>query len=376
MPFQEILKNVKSDAVSGRAQLIKDSDTPFAKTTSSGNGEVLIEQEPDLADTGKMYEAFYGLTEKPFSILPDPDFIYWGETHSLAYTMLEYGILNRAGFTVITGEIGCGKTTLIRHLLNELDEEIAVGLVSNTQKDRNTQEDRVELLHWVLMAFDQPFEGKPYVALYDQFQQFLISEYAKNKRTVLIIDEAQNLGPRALEELRMFSNINADKDQLLQLVLLGQPELRKLLQKPELIQFAQRISSDFHLNPLNLKETKDYIAHRLKIAGREEPLFTIAAINDIFDATGGVPRLINILCDTVLVYGFSMGAQKITAAVVDEVLRDRAKRGVIFHHKPRAAEIQRMPTSTQGPEPEKSDLARHGSAAINILPLSKTLKKD
>jgi general secretion pathway protein A len=183
-----------------------------------------------------MYEAFYQLREKPFAILPDPGYLYFGERHTLAYTVLEYGVVHGAGFTVITGEVGCGKTTLIRHLLDSIEQDVTVGLVSNTRQDIG------ELLKWV---FDQPCDANDKVALFDQLQRFLINEYAQGRRTVLIIDEAQNLGINTLEELRMLSNINADRDQLWQMVLVGQPQLKHLLSRPELEQFAQRVSADF-----------------------------------------------------------------------------------------------------------------------------------
>lgn len=267
-----------------------------------------------------MYEEFYGLNKKPFSIQPDPDYIYWGRTHSLAYAMLEYGVMNHAGFTVISGEIGCGKTTLIRHLLNRLDREYTVGLVSNIQ-DGN-------LLEWVLSAFDQPYENKSYVALHDQLQHFLIDQYSKGKRTILIVDEAQNLGPKLLEQLRLLSNINADNDQLLQLILVGQPQLKTLLQRPELTQFAQRVASDFHLVPLTLEDVCDYVRHRIEVAGRKEQLFTDLACERIYEASRGIPRIINILCDTCLVYGFAQMAKTIDSAIVDEVILDKKEHGV------------------------------------------------
>src|SRR5690606_3692783 len=157
------------------------------------------------------YESFYGLREKPFSIQPDPAFLFMSQRHTLAFTMLEYGLLSRAGFTVICGEIGCGKTTLIRHLLNKLGGDVIVGLVTNTHQDMGN------MLEWIMLAYGLPFEGKSHVAQYDAFQQFLIAEYGMGHRVVLIIDEAQNLSVPALEYLRMLSNINADKDQLLQM---------------------------------------------------------------------------------------------------------------------------------------------------------------
>src|SRR5215204_6294934 len=150
-----------------------------------------------------MYETFYQLREKPFSILPDPDLIYWGKMHSMAFTMLEFGVLNSAGFTVITGEIGSGKTTLVRYLLKRLDPDIKVGFIWNTPQGWD------ELLQWIMMSLEQPFEGH-YPTLFFKFQQYLRAQHAHNRRTILIIDEAQNLRPDALEQLRMFSNINAD----------------------------------------------------------------------------------------------------------------------------------------------------------------------
>jgi type II secretory pathway predicted ATPase ExeA len=267
-----------------------------------------------------MYEEFYGLSQKPFSIQPDPHYIYWGRTHSLAYAMLEYGVMNHAGFTVITGEIGCGKTTLIRHLLDRLDGEYRVGLVSNIQ-------DGV-LLEWVLSAFDQPYENKSYVALHDQLQKFLIDQYAHGKRTILIVDEAQNLGPTLLEQLRLLSNINADNDQLLQLILVGQPQLKTLLQAPELVQFAQRVASDFHVIALSKEDVKEYIRHRLEVAGRQGELFTEEACERIWKASRGIPRIINILSDTCLVYGYAQMVDKIDSSVVEEVIADKREHGV------------------------------------------------
>lgn len=277
-----------------------------------------------------MYEAFYGLREKPFSIQPDPDFLFMGKRHSLAYTMLQYAIHNRAGFTVICGEIGCGKTTLIRRLLNELGTGVSVGLVTNTHPDL------ADLTEWIMLAFGQPYDGLSPVARYDAFQRFLISEYGKGRRVVLIVDEAQNLSPPAMESLRMLSNINADKDQLLQIILVGQPQLRDLLKRPELQQFAQRVAADFFIPPLNTVEVGDYIDHRLKVAGRERQLFTPLATSKIARAARGIPRSINILCDMALVYGFAAEARLIDVHTIDEVIKDRSQYGVLgdinFHN--------------------------------------------
>lgn len=270
-----------------------------------------------------MYEAFYGLKEKPFSIQPDPDFLYFGRRHTYAYAMMEFGIKNGAGFSVLSGEIGCGKTTLIRHLLNDLAPSHAVGLVYNTHRDI------VNLLEWIMLAFGLPYEGMSRVALYEAFQHFLIEQHGLGKRVLLIIDEAQNLNPDALESLRMLSNINADKHQLLQIILVGQPQLKSMLTRPDLQQFAQRVAVDFHIKPLDASEVANYIQHRLAIAGRETPLFTAAACARIAEVSHGVPRSINILCDTALVYGFAAESARIGLTLIEEVLKDKAEFGAL-----------------------------------------------
>lgn len=264
-----------------------------------------------------MYEAHFALKEKPFSIQPEPAFLYFAHRHTLAYTMLEYAIINKAGFTVICGEIGCGKTTLVQHLLSEMGEDITFGLINNTHQ--NTE----NFLEWVMLAFQQQYEFRSPVALYDAFQRFLVAQYRANRRVVLIIDEAQNLSPGVLESIRMLSNLNADKNCLLQIILVGQPQLKKLLNRPELKQFAQRVSVQFYLPPLDAVDVEKYIQHRLQVAGCNKPLFTADACQKIAQATQGVPRSINILCDTALVYAFSAGLPQVDSAMIDEVLKDR-----------------------------------------------------
>lgn len=265
-----------------------------------------------------IYNAHFGLSERPFTLLPDPDFLYWSDNHARAYAMLEYGMLTHAPITVITGEIGAGKTTLLRHMLRSLPGDVSVGLVSNAQGDRG------ELLHWVLMALDVPTEaGAGYVQLFARFQDHLIGQYAAGRRTMLIFDEAQNLSVEALEELRMFSNINADKDELLQLVLVGQPELRDLIASPRLVQFAQRVAADYHLPAMSALAVGDYVRHRLRVAGAGREIFTPAACEAVHAAARGVPRLVNQLCDYALVYAFTDGQDRIDAGVIEQVARDR-----------------------------------------------------
>ena len=197
-----------------------------------------------------MYEAFYGFREKPFSIIPDPSFLYFSTKHQMAFDLLEYGLMNQAGFNVITGEIGTGKTTLIRHLLGQMGPDTTVGLISNTHRSFG------ELLQWILFAYGLEYRGKEKVEMFHTFLDFMMEEYAQNKRTVLIVDEAQNMAPETLEELRMLSNVNADKDQILQVILVGQAQLRDLLRRPDLEQFAQRIAVDYHLEALDQEETR------------------------------------------------------------------------------------------------------------------------
>jgi general secretion pathway protein A len=278
-----------------------------------------------------MYEAFYGLKAKPFSLYPDPDFLYWAGPHSMAFAMLEYGVINHAGFTVITGEIGAGKTTLIKHLLTKLPGNITVGVASNIVGERG------DLLSWLLMVFRQEFEGQSYVGLYRRFEEFLIQQHAENRRTVLIIDEAQNLGVKTLEELRTMSNVNHGGQELLQIILSGQPELKSLLRRPELVQFAQRISSDFHLGLLSPAEVPAYIDHRLAVAGATRQIFSDDVCELIGAASKGTPRVINSLCETCLMYGFATSSQLVRPQILLAVLRDKGKFGAVQTGFARAA---------------------------------------
>ena len=268
-----------------------------------------------------IYTEFFGLKERPFTLVPDPDFLFWSREHSRAFTMLEYGVMTHAPITLITGDVGAGKTTLLHHLLKTLGEDIRVGLVSNAHGSRG------ELLRWVLLALDQPATPEEtYVDLFGRLQDFLVAEYAAGRRVILIFDEAQNLSSESLEELRMFTNINANKDELLQLVLVGQPELRDIVQRPELTQFAQRVASAFHLRAMDLETVGQYIHHRLTVAGASHEIFTPEAIEVVFKNARGVPRLVNQLCDFCLVYAFSQSSQQVTGALVQKVIDD----GVFF----------------------------------------------
>ena len=268
-----------------------------------------------------IYNEHFGLRERPFSLVPDPDFLFWSDQHRRAFSMLEYGLMTKAPITLITGEIGSGKTTLLQQLLRTIEDDVTVGLVSNAHGDRG------EILRWVLLALDQiPPEGADYVDLFGRFQDYLIDEYAAGRRVVLIFDEAQNLHREGLEELRMFTNINSGKDELLQLVLVGQPELLDLVSRPDLRQFAQRVASSFHLRSLTREMVGAYITHRLEAAGASWTIFSEAACRKVYEATGGVPRLVNQLCDLALVYAFSAEQYEVDEALLEQVLGD----GVFF----------------------------------------------
>jgi general secretion pathway protein A len=289
-----------------------------------------------------MYEAHFGFREKPFALTPDPAFLYMSRKHRMALTMLEYGVSSEAPIIVVSGEIGAGKTTLIRQLLTTLHDKATVGPITNTHQTFG------ELMQWVAMAFGLPFEGKQKAALYNDFVDFLLREYASGKRAVLIMDEAQNMDAAMLEELRVLSNINADKHLLLQLILVGQPELRDTLGRASLLQFAQRISVDYHLEALNLDESAEYIRHRLVTAGGGAETFTPEAIERVFELSAGVPRVINSLCDTALVYAFAEDKHEVTLQTIEELVADKRKHGLFGAGKVRRRRSPRAPSDKSG----------------------------
>jgi type II secretory pathway predicted ATPase ExeA len=264
-----------------------------------------------------LYTDFFGFTERPFTLLPDPDFLFWSRAHRRAFSVLEYGVMTCAPITVVTGEVGAGKTTLIQKLLRLLDDDVTVGLISNAQGNRG------ELLQWVLNALGiQADLSGSYVAMFQRLQDFVIGEYAEGRRVVLIIDEAQNLSVEGLEELRMLTNINSNKDELLQLILVGQPELRHLILQPKLRQFAQRVTATYHIPAMDLATVQGYVQHRLQHAGGTGTEFSPDAIDVIYEQTAGVPRLVNKLCDFCLVYAATEEKKTIGRELVNEVIRD------------------------------------------------------
>ena len=264
-----------------------------------------------------LYVDFFGFSERPFTLVPDPEFLYWSPQHKKAYSILDFGILSSAPITLVTGEIGAGKTTLIQALLSKIDDDVTIGLISNAQGGRG------ELLQWILNALGVKFDPTAsYVENFQTLQDFLLEEYSKGRRVILIVDEAQNLSREGLEELRMLTNINSNKDVLVQLVLVGQPELRDIVRTPELRQLTQRIAASFHLEAMDAKTVAAYIRHRLRTAGGSGDEFTVAACARIYRKTGGIPRLVNQLCEFALLYAWGAESHVIDDDVVLQVLDD------------------------------------------------------
>lgn len=266
------------------------------------------------------YLEHFGFKQRPFSLTPDPEFLFWSDDARGAYTMLQYGLATRAPITLLTGEIGAGKTVLLQHFIQEIedDDSLSIALVTNTRP--NTR----EILQWLLPELTQTNLSEESKFL--KVQEFLVQEYNEGRRVLLVIDEAQNLSPHALEELRMLTNINLGKEEVLQLLLVGQPELRDHVRRPALVQFAQRVAANYHLPYMKLDTVQRYIAHRLRVAGGHSGIFSKQAAELIFEVTGGVPRLINQLCDMALSYAFAFGDKMVKRATVQAVLDD----GIFF----------------------------------------------
>jgi putative secretion ATPase (PEP-CTERM system associated) len=267
-----------------------------------------------------MYEAFYGLSSHPFQLNPDPSFYYGSKQHRRAKAYLEYGVSRNEGFIVITGEIGAGKTTVLRGLLNSLEQtNIITGHLVTTQLDAE------DTLRMVAAAFGFRAPSGSKAELLSSLEAFLLSHARQGKRCLLVVDEAQNLTPRAVEELRMLSNFQLGNHSLLQSFLVGQPEFREILQRPEMEQFRQRVSATCHIGPLDREETQAYILHRLKCAGSKGvPEFEPAAFPAIHTASHGIPRRINSICDRLLLLGYMENRKLLTSTDVDTVLRDFA----------------------------------------------------
>jgi len=292
-----------------------------------------------------MYESFYGLSNKPFQLNPDPSFYFGSKQHRRAKAYLDYGVSRNEGFIVITGEIGAGKTTLLRALIEGLHgSNVVVGHLVTTQLGAE------DTLRMVGASFGFKVKDVPKSELLITLEAFLISQTSKGKRCLLIVDEAQNLTPKAVEELRMLSNFQFGNQALMQSFLVGQPEFREILQRPEMEQFRQRVAATCHIGPLDQEETQHYIEHRLKCAGSTgKPSFDPAVFEVIYQASGGIPRRINSIADRLLLAGFLAGKTHLEKSDVDEVVKEFEQEAAVPPRKPVAADSQVGELAPAGP---------------------------
>jgi general secretion pathway protein A len=264
-----------------------------------------------------MYEQFYGLKENPFNVTPNPEYIFLGKNHREALAQLLYGVKERKGFIVITGEVGTGKTTLIHCLLDKMKgNHTKAAFLFNPKLTVD------DFIQYVLKDLGVRVQGKTKGEHLHNLHRYLLHAYQMDERVILIVDEAQGLKPELLEEIRLLSNLETSRSKLLQIVLLGQPELDKTLSQPGFRQLKQRINLRYHLPPLSENETKEYVGKRLRIAGATEPVFTEKAIKQIYLKSGGIPRLINILCDNALLNGFALDQKMVDEGSVKEAAKD------------------------------------------------------
>ena len=271
-----------------------------------------------------MYERFYNLRERPFALSPDPEYLYLSRVHREALDSIRYGIESRAGFIVITGDIGAGKTTLLQSILGRLDERTVVARLVNT-----TLEPR-ELLEAILIEFGVDTAGKSKPLLLRDLGEFLVRQRTQGRRPLLVVDEAQNLTTAGLEEIRLLSNLETEKSKLLQILLAGQPNLRDKIASPELEQFRQRVAVSYHLTPLDAQETAAYIQSRLEHAAiGTPPQFPMDAAEVVHRRSGGVPRIINVICDAALVFGYAEERRQIDLALMEDVVAELEMTGVL-----------------------------------------------
>jgi general secretion pathway protein A len=265
-----------------------------------------------------MYEQFFGLKEQPFNLTPDPQFMYLSHKHTEALSSLHYGVSWRKGFLVITGEIGAGKTTLCRTFLDQIKNKAKTALILNPKVSE------LQLLQTIVEDFGIETKAKNKKALFDALNSFLLDIGHQGGIAVLIIDEAQNLSLHALEQIRLISNVETEKQKLIQIVLVGQPEFREFLNQSSLVQLRQRIAVRYHLTSLSFTETEEYIYHRLEVAGaaKESVSFSAQALHAIYQYSKGIPRLINLICDKTLLAAYAREVREVSYALVHEAIRE------------------------------------------------------
>jgi len=302
-----------------------------------------------------MYLDFFKLREFPFRLTPDTDFLYMSEAHSRAKAYMDYTVWNRDGFVVITGEIGCGKTTLLQKLLTELDDNVLVAKIFQTQLDE------VEFLQAVLVEFGlNPFNAKK-VELIDMLNSFLVDQFHQGRQLVLVVDDTHNLSPKVLEEIRMLSGLETNKEKVLHVILVGQPQLNEMLEAPELEQLLQRVRLRYHLRSLSENDTRAYILHRLQVAGSGDAnLFAPATWPVVYKYTGGLPRLINTLCDTALVCAYADNQPVVTETILNGAIEE-------LHWLPYAKRVnqQRLRRQPAGNDYQQ-ELRDHTRALIGV----------
>ncbi|MCG7911423.1 MAG: AAA family ATPase [Candidatus Thiodiazotropha taylori] len=273
-----------------------------------------------------MFQDYFGIAEDPFAITPDPKYLFLSERHRNGFAHLLYGVTQGGGFVQLTGEVGTGKTLLCRKLLAQLPRAVDVAFVFNP---------RLSPLELVATICDElrvlyPLGCSSIKEIVDFLNAYLLESHAQGRRTVVIIDEAQNLSFESLEQIRLLTNLETSSEKLLQIILVGQPELRSLLNRPELRQLAQRVTARYHLTPLSRSETRAYILHRLKVAGLERPLFTDGAIRRVYKLSGGIPRLINILCSRGMLAAYGKRKGQVSRGMLSQVARElRGEEGLV-----------------------------------------------
>ncbi len=312
-----------------------------------------------------MYEQHFSFRCKPFELLPNPDFLFQSSTHKKAITYLDYGIKEKVGFILLTGEIGSGKTTIIRNFIKNLSGSVKLSRINNTKVSSQ------QLISMINEDFGLDVEGKSKTKLLSDLNDFLIHEYSKKSQPILLIDEAQNLSPNLLEEIRLLSNLETDRAKLLQIILVGQPEMNKTLMLPEMMQLRQRININYHISPLTFDETIKYITHRLTIAGNTNVIRFKGDMSElIYRFSKGIPRLINILCDFALLTTFVEGKKEVSANIVREVVKDLESR--VYSHISQDNNLSEEVKKNE--DPEYRSVA--GDLALRIIELEEAVKKS
>jgi general secretion pathway protein A len=313
-----------------------------------------------------MYEKYFSFKHKPFDLVPNPDFLFLSSTHQKAITYLDYGIKEKIGFILLTGEIGSGKTTIIRNLIKGLNGSFKLSRIHNTKISSE------QLISMINEDFGLDIEGKNKTKLLSELNAFLIEQYSKKFQPILLIDEAQNLSPELLEEIRLLSNLETDRAKLLQIILIGQPELKKILMLPELMQLRQRINISYHIAPLTFDETAKYIKHRLTVAGNPEAIEVGGdMLTLIYRFSKGIPRLINILCDFALLTAFVEGEKVVTIDIVREVAKD-------LEEKNYWSETKGVTVDSEKIKKDENDELAHvvGDIALRVIKLEKAIENN